>query len=711
MMRRPRPRSRQPGHFVFALVTFAAIAPALAQQETVAPQFGAAVDIARIEVAVEDDDGNFADGLSTDDFRLLVNGVPRDLVAAYSVDARADAAPAMSSANTPVSGMGVADLESTRPPVARRHFLVYLDLTRMSRSDLRNARNSAIRFLEERVAPADMVGLATYSPRRGLSYHVPFTADHSLSLQALGAITTARASERIADLNQDIPLDELVDLLDNDVTDAEEFLREMEQTRVEMQSENSLDSLREIAGTLGAIEGRKHLLYFSRGYSDRLVEDHGGRQTLMESTRTAALAGVAIHTFQPSNLPVSNVHDVREMTPTFRPESRARATTFVSRQALLWLSAETGGTSWFFRHAVNNGLEEVEERTRKYYVLGFPILPGDPDEATLEVSSRRATVAVAWAPTFIKFPSRAAGWTAAQRQYRVAEALQIGTEINDVEMNLLAAAVDAPEGQRRLGVVASVSGKHMRKLVEARGDGGLDLDILGFALTPWSTVSDYFRTRLVVDPGALDAADFDEPLRYYNQLQVPAGRYFVKVLIREAHTGLMTSRTVTFDTPSRDAGDLRLSRALFVVPPSRAPLTRALQLTEPPPHRAAHDLTYPFVVAGRELVPVNPEVVRPGENGWLYLRAEDLGTDPATGTPQVSSSILLLTPEGTPRNLAQGEVVATELEASGRSMRFLFHYQLPADLSSGEYTLAIDVRDHVARNRRQVQTLVTVIEE
>ncbi len=462
---------------------------------------------------------------------------------------------------------------------------------------------------------------------------------------------------------------------------------------------------------MSTIEGRKHLLLFSRGLPDLVVEDAGGRSSLMSSTEVAARSDVVTHTFQPDNLPASGLHDISVATPGFSA-GRSRFRILSDRQVMNSLAIETGGTSWFYRHAINAGLESVEEATRHFCVLAFRVLPDDADQVNLRVTVPRSDVSVTWAPREFVLPSRAREITDAEQQFRIAEALQIGTDLNEIEMDLLAAPVDFdPKADGTLALVATIPSEQVRALLQERGDGGLGLEMFGMAVTPWGTVLDYFRSRFDLPAGTLDIAQAPPPFRYYNLVVVPPGRYYVKLLIRENETGLLTSRSITFDVPAEDPGDLRASVPVFVVSPDRAQMMRGARPDNPPAHRADKDLSYPFIVSGRELIPVRETTVPPGQAGWAYIRAENVARNPSTDETGISVSGMLLTSEGMPLNLAEDEVIAAEVEPGTETVRLLIRYRLPDSITSGAYSLTFDVRDHIAGERVQVSVPLAVLEQ
>ena len=232
--------------FSFLVLIGAALVPVAdaprAQQAAQTPlQFDTAVDVVSIQVSVADEAGQFVAGLGPEDFLLEVAGSSRSITAAYAVDARAAEAAPADLTEPATTGAVVVGATGSRPPAARRHFLVFVDLTTMNRAALRNACDAARRFVADYSAPADMIGMAIYSPTRGLDYMVTFTTDHELTLSTLDVLQTGRAGESIDDVGEGVPLADLAAAVQ---ADGAAFFEEMEMARVEMQAENTLNAQR-----------------------------------------------------------------------------------------------------------------------------------------------------------------------------------------------------------------------------------------------------------------------------------------------------------------------------------------------------------------------------------------------------------------------------------------------------------------------------------
>ena len=158
-------------------------APTLAlgrsQDRSQQPVFGARVDLVQIQVQVEDSNGNFVSGLSAADFRLSVDGKPRDVAVAYEVDLR---------------GTRDVNLEPdpTMPPAAWRQFLLFFDLSYTTPRGILEARNAAYEFVSNEIHPNDLISVATFNLVSGLQMICPFTLDRAQALDAINMMGLSR---------------------------------------------------------------------------------------------------------------------------------------------------------------------------------------------------------------------------------------------------------------------------------------------------------------------------------------------------------------------------------------------------------------------------------------------------------------------------------------------------------------------------------------
>lgn len=671
-------------------------ASAWGQQAAQRPQFESSVDVMRIQVAVGNDDDEFVPGLELEDFVLLVDGQPRTIVDLLEVS---DRTRALRATQPPVEmGMHgdrlVASVVKNRglPPAARRHFLFFLDLSRLPRRGLRYARSASLDFLESGVMQDDLVGLATYSPRRGLEFAVPFSADHAPTRDYLETLRSSRAMEALEAAGAGIDFHAIAE---NDEQTAD-FIREIEELRSELSAERALESLRELADAMAVVEGRKHVLFFSRGWPDGYFQEAGFRTGIDAVASGARRTDTVIHTFYPGVLPAPSLHlDRVEGRPTSRaggPLSGIERT-LRDRQSLHFLAEETGGLSTFYRHNTRKGLEKVERLTRSYYVLTFPLRDEDPQRVDIQVQMRRPEVDILWAPNQLALPGTFDNLTAVQRQFDVAEALDLGSDRSDIRLDLLTMPLSVRDGFGRMAVVAEIPPREVARLLDTSGGEALDVELLGLAIGPSSDIADYFRTRANLPVDAERVIRSGTPFRYYNLIAVPPGGYYVKFMVRETTLGEITTRTVRFDVPEAPELALRLAGPVLVATDTE--MLRGIDSEVLPAHRQGRPFEYAFSVAGNELIPTLANEARAGQQLDLFAALYDEARDPVTGQPQVDVEVELHAGDGRVLPINQSVITASDRAPDG-ALRLLVRLRVPPSAATGSWQLVLRATDEVA---------------
>jgi VWFA-related protein len=129
-----------------------AAAPLLAQAPPPPPsppRFEAGVAVVTLPVFVTGKDGKPVAGLTAADFDVTDDGKPATIAAVQEVDV-SEALPASSSPSPSVQA------------AARRQFLFLFDLSFSNPSGIVRARDAAMKFAQEGLAPSDLAGVATF---------------------------------------------------------------------------------------------------------------------------------------------------------------------------------------------------------------------------------------------------------------------------------------------------------------------------------------------------------------------------------------------------------------------------------------------------------------------------------------------------------------------------------------------------------------------
>lgn len=682
------------------------VVPATVELSGQTAQFDASAEVFRIQVGLQGPDGKHAAGLAAGDLELLVNGQPRRILDLREIDAAQLAAAPVPSAEVELATTTTREPSRTVlqpamgaeiPTAARRRFLLFFDLGFINRRGLGYARGAAKTFLDDIVREGDMVGLATYSAGRGLQYHVPFTSDREQIRRIVDGLGISRANEGIDNARLDLEALSLAMAGAGLGDDALDVSQDLERTARQFEAGRVILALEDLAEAVAPLQGRKHILYFSAGLPDGMIwspdGDGGVHQEMTTAVETARRADVVVHSLMPAVMPVAGMHDVTNMQSTFNAGSQIR--TIGDRGFMHFVAGETGGTASFFRHQLKGGLEEVEESTRSYYLLAFPILQQDDSTISVEVVPRRAEVEVAWAPARLTLP-RGQQHSVASRQLQIADALEVGSDVRGMQLDVLAVRVGQQDGYGRIAIVGEIPSQQLSSLVEERGDDRLDLEILGVVLKSTGEVADHFRTGIKLEDVAQKLAAIDAPLRYQNVLAVAPGTYFVKILVREAVLSRFASRSLRLEIPETEPAEFAVETPLMVLPAAPGSFIRGVDPENPPAHRAGLPLSYPFVIGAQPLVPlIRPNATAAADVDFL-VNVRYPTPHPFTGQPALAAQAWLESDDGNRFVISALRVMASTYSPDDNVNRMLLRLSLSPAIPSGRYSLIMNINDRIA---------------
>lgn len=149
--------------------------PAKPQAKPSPPVFGAGVTVVTLPVFVTDKEGKPVGGLTAVDFEVQSEGKPVTLVGLEEIDA-----------TRPLS-----DLERLSPRLAlaaRRQFLLLFDLSFTSTTGIVRSREAVRQFVRERLSPAGLAAVATFSIIGGVKILVGLTSDRDQLEQAIDGL-------------------------------------------------------------------------------------------------------------------------------------------------------------------------------------------------------------------------------------------------------------------------------------------------------------------------------------------------------------------------------------------------------------------------------------------------------------------------------------------------------------------------------------------
>lgn len=727
--------SKPSSRFVLAsFLVIAALRPAAGQDR---PQFRATVELVQLQVGVQGPDGEFVSGLGPEDFIVRVDGDRRPAQVAYEIDLRTP----QEQGGAAVATLGpVGERPQPLPVAARRHFLLFFDFSFTSRRGVLEARRAAMQFVQTELHPDDLVAVATAN-RYSLNLVTPFTGDHRKALDAvstLGLVNTTDIEGSGTDFEESITeaLDEIAEALDQpggaDYVGA--ALESAEYRDYVATVSNYQLRMRQFGEMLQAIEGRKHVVFFSRGFDDRVItgqslgamaaadleraaspgavaeidpevqfgapEVREGLNDLVEMLRGADAAVYAVdpsgaRSSQDPNQLGSLGSTAGDVYTSGVDSSRFGSRT---RQSLTALADGTDGEVYWNRNDLSVVLGEIEERTAAYYMIAYRKEPDDKPSVRLRVEVTRPGIRVVSAPRRLAPPPAFAEMTSAQRQLQLAEFLNEDLDRRDIDFD--AQVVVFPDDEPRVALLVEVPGLELDRLEQLRGDGLVQLEILLLAVDDDEVVLDSARRAATIDVGRVRQAGdlMQQSFRYSDYLDVPPGEHRLRLLMREAEVGRTSSRTLRFyGAPA--SGRLQVLRPMVLTGGAT-----------PAPEPNADDRDFdPLSFDGRRLSLSAAPVLRPGETFRLLIVGYNLPRDAASGEVAAGLVVEAEDAEGNPYRMREWEIVGSVHDEERDMTRLLVEARLPVTMPSGSGRIWSRFIDRTTGERVEEQAPIIVL--
>lgn len=573
----------------------AASAPA-AQEPLQRPTFRSSVDIIYVNVIVRDKNGQPVRGLTADDFVITEDNRPQTVrTFAYeevttSVDADAanvnaanprtgnpSAANAGAAANSPDAPSVLAPLGAAAkklaagaaPPEAantaatsaptdyhgRRLIVLFFDLGGMQPEEIERAAVSAREYVERKLSPADLIAVVSLS--QTLQVLQDFTDDREALIQVLSQFDP----NANAGLGEGATAEEAAAAAETATESGGEFVPDDSEFNM-FNTDRRLQALGDVASTLGAIEQRKSILYFSGGMG-RTGTDN---QVVMRRTIDQAVrANVAIYAMDSRGLqavvPGGDAQQGSSRgTGAFSGASqRGRVDSqFASQEALNALARDTGGQAVFDSNDFGEVFARVVSDTSAYYVIGY-----ESTNPRLDGKYRRIKVTTKRGDSRVE---HRAGYyarrdfkhsTKADREQQLQEQITAELSTTDLPVYLTTAYFRLNEKRFAVPVTIAVPGSKI-PFVKAGDKARATLDLLGLVIDERNRP--IARVRDTLSLGA-DAAN--RVVQYQTTLELPPGRYRMKVVARENELGTMGAFENEVVVPSLGAEKVRISSVVL----------------------------------------------------------------------------------------------------------------------------------------------------
>lgn len=562
-------------------------------------------ELVQTDVMVFDKSGQFVDGLRREDFELRVDGRPVPLAFFERVSApprRGEGAPgaAAAAANAAIASRGRG-----------RTVVFFIDDLHLSLDSLKPTRSAITRFIDEEMAPGDLVAIVT--PTGQLGFLQQFTDSKAVLRAAVARLKNL--PNQIHDAEQPPMSEYIATRIANGDRQAAGFyitkiqegffskdaakaggnpasnsnaVFEMVKTRatnitkqMESVTNGSLSALERLVSTAGQIEGRKLIFFVSDGfYLDGKGSVSTANRRLQLVTDTAARTGSVIYTIDARGLfaPFHDASGSRPRDPNGYLDRSSVGEATLAQDGLANLAGETGGQFLKNQNYFDRWVSRVMDETSNYYRIAWKPEADDQKGGRF----RRVEVAVASRPDltvrlhrgYVPAAARAAEESKDDKAKSDAKATPLPkSEAKGAEADFRA-ALSAPAGKRGLPTAVSASfvdvpgtGAVLTSSVEV-GTGTLDfgadgrapasVDMVGVVYNEQGKPVTNFSKRLTVAPAA--SASGEQPGVIYNhRAPVAPGLYQVKAAVRDTRGGQVGSAVQWVEVPDLSKKQLALS--------------------------------------------------------------------------------------------------------------------------------------------------------
>lgn len=684
-----------------------------------------------MDVTVKDKKGKYITDLRADDFTITENGVPQKV----------------EFFDPPLAGDSVANqpkpTDTTKPALPSSgptHVIaMVLDGATTEQVNLKQVREGMLRYIRERVTPADMVAL--FAVTTDLRLLQPFTQDKERLVAAIGKTNDLTASNKNSELNQlatDIQQarDEMAGLPDTanmpqspaaaslGSTASRSLilatvLRQYQVLRSQLsvqQARPVLASLAAICDGLRVVAGKKTVVLFSQGFVTPEILDWQV-QSLIDIANRANVAvyiidSAGLRTATPLSTGPAPTSPLAGVAATGSTRERMDATAGgesmfdnvrhegLDRQydILYRISGDTGGEFIKGSNDIGKGLDRIDQEIRARYTLAYY-----SSDANFDGSFRKVKIDVRRPDAH---PVSRAGYYANAGDSIV----PLSADEKKLLGNLAAVAADSAsplflelspfrfrDGQYLVPLALEVPPSLIK--FERKGDKQTaQYEVLGVVRQGPETILLRLGGGFNV---ALSEAQYkaiaDNNIFYRQDVEVAPGTYTVELLVRDKLSGKMAARREQLILPAPDTA-FSTSGVVLSRFAERAKI----------PTLGANQTVDVFNQAGVQIRPLPSRLFHSGDNLIIFFEAYNATNQEATGKPLVRVTVTLMKDGKMVRKPV--DYVLTELTGEPVPHLVFAKYITLTGLAAGNYTAVVETMDMITHKLVKQQVLFVIAE-
>jgi VWFA-related protein len=507
--------------------------------------------------------------LTAKDFRVFEDGVPQTITS-FSLENIEKLAQA-STANGPPPTINLDKLPPQVTPAQalqdHRLNLLFFDVSSMQPDDLTRALKAATTFVKDRLTPADLVAVVTYTSNLRVVQN--FTNDRDALTKSLNGILLGEESSNLASSGavgaagttdasgQEVVTQDTSDAFTPDETEFNIF-----------NTDEKLAAIESLAEMLRAVPGRKLVIHFSSGITGTGIENQA---QLMATVAAANQSNVSLYTMDTRGLmALPPGGDATASSPSGSAIYRDAAVSsqlssmHSSRETLASLAQDTGGRTFYDTNDFGEAFQEIQSENSSYYLLGYTPTNTRSDGRfrKIRVDVTRPGMKVEARPGYYA-PKNFRQFTREDKEAQLQQAINLDEPFLDLPFVVDASYFLRPDNTYYVVLAAKIPGSAVQ-LLQKSNSHETEFDFIWRATDASGKPVGVLRDTL---PVKLSGESYDMLLAgnflYEGSLMLPPGKYQLKVLVRENQTGKMGTFEEPLNLPPVSTGGLALSSVVL----------------------------------------------------------------------------------------------------------------------------------------------------
>ncbi|MGI4854731.1 MAG: VWA domain-containing protein [Janthinobacterium lividum] len=550
--------------------------------------------------------------LKASDFTILENGKPQKITSFdfQTVDSAARLDEATVSGTAPTIAQILDRSMGANAAQLRDHRLIvfFFDLTSMQDEDIDRAVTAAQDYINKKMAPADLVAVASLGTSLSLDHD--FTADKAALLATVGKYNGTNQAGGFANGTTGSS--------DGTADDAGTFTADDSEYN-SLNTDRELYAIQTIAKSLERVDQRKSMLYFSGGLTRNGVEN---QSSIRSATNEAVKANMAIYSVDSRGLQAlsplgdASTGSQRGTGAYSGGAMQARLdSNFASQETLATLASDTGGKFFSDSNDFAPAFQAIQRDTEAYYILGFRSTDARRDGVFrhLTVKLNRSDAKLEYRPGYYA-PADFKHQKTEDRELALNDQLRSDLPAVDISMYLEAFYFRQNPNSYYVPMSLIVPGSQI-PFTRTKDQDKATLDVIAQVKNAQGIAVGNVRDtlKLSVD-GTVGAARRN--IQYSTGFTLAPGHYRVKFVTRENETGNFGSFETDLVVPDQRKLSPKLSSV--VLSSQRTPAATERRGAPMPPGMTQP--VDPLTQDGQQFVPNVPHVFR--QDAHLYLLYE-----------------------------------------------------------------------------------------